>query len=79
MRIKIKIVGMNEFDVAILGAGAAGMMAAVAVGEGNVDAGTKSRLRIGVFEKNSRAGIKVLVCGGGRCNFYECGVGGVFD
>src|ERR1700744_3996928 len=63
-----------EFDVAILGAGAAGMMAAVAVGEGTLDAGTgKSRLRIGVFEKNSRAGIKVLVCGGGRCNFTNAG------
>ncbi len=65
---------MSEFDVAILGAGAAGMMAAVAVGEGTVDAGTgRSRLKIGVFEKNARAGIKVLVCGGGRCNFTNAG------
>ena len=65
---------MSEFDVAILGAGAAGMMAAVAVGEGTLDAGTgRSRLKIGVFEKNTRAGIKVLVCGGGRCNFTNAG------
>ncbi|HUO08384.1 MAG TPA: NAD(P)/FAD-dependent oxidoreductase [Phycisphaerae bacterium] len=65
---------MSELDVAILGAGAAGMMAAVAAGEGSVDAGAgRSRLRIGVFEKNVRPGIKVLVCGGGRCNFTNAG------
>jgi predicted Rossmann fold flavoprotein len=56
-----------QFDLAILGAGAAGMMAAVAAGEGAVG------LRIGIFEKNSQAGVKVLVCGGGRCNFTNAG------
>ncbi len=56
-----------ELDVAILGAGAAGMMAAVAVGE------VAKGLRVGIFEKNVRPGIKVLVCGGGRCNFTNAG------
>jgi predicted flavoprotein YhiN len=63
-----------HFDVAILGAGAAGMMAAVAAGEASLDAETgRSKLRIGIFEKNSQAGVKVLVCGGGRCNFTNAG------
>lgn len=55
-----------HFDLIVLGAGAAGLMAAVAAGE------TAPR-RIAVLEKNARAGIKVLVCGGGRCNFTNAG------
>src|SRR5207249_787270 len=56
-----------HYDLAILGAGAAGMLAAVTAAE---------RLpgrSIAIFEKNSRPGIKVLVCGGGRCNFTNAG------
>src|ERR1019366_7342998 len=61
-------------DLAILGAGAAGMMAAVAAGEASLDPATgRSRLRIALFEKNIQPGIKVLVCGGGRCNFTNAG------
>lgn len=55
------------FDLAILGAGAAGMMAAVTA------AGLLPGRRIAIFEKNPRPGIKVLVCGGGRCNFTNAG------
>ena len=63
-----------DYDLAILGAGAAGMMAAVTAGECSRDAETgRSRLKIGLFEKNPQAGIKVLVCGGGRCNFTNAG------
>ena len=58
-----------DLDLIILGAGAAGMMAAVAAGEAL--AGTSAR--IAIFEKNVRPGIKVLVCGGGRCNFTNAG------
>ena len=65
---------MSEFDVAILGAGAAGMMAACTLAERTLDPVTgKTRLRIAIFEKNSQPGIKVLVCGGGRCNFTNAG------
>jgi len=65
---------MSHYDIAILGAGAAGMMAAVAAGEQTIDPSTgRSRLRIGIFEKNVQPGIKVLVCGGGRCNFTNAG------
>jgi len=56
-----------NFDLIILGAGAAGMMAAIAAKE------TSPALRVGIFEKNVRPGIKVLVCGGGRCNFTNAG------
>ena len=64
-----------HFDLAILGAGAAGMMAAVAAAEPFVAAaGAPGRSpRIALFDKNPRPGIKVLVCGGGRCNFTNAG------
>ncbi len=63
------IVENMQFDVAILGAGAAGMMTAVVAAEGLAGTGK----RIAIFEKNIRPGIKVLVCGGGRCNFTNAG------
>lgn len=60
---------MTHFDLAILGAGAAGMMAAVAAAECLQNTGKT----IAIFEKNPQPGIKVLVCGGGRCNFTNAG------
>ncbi|HOX30659.1 MAG TPA: NAD(P)/FAD-dependent oxidoreductase [Candidatus Paceibacterota bacterium] len=51
----------KQFDVAVIGAGPAGMMAAIAAAE----AGS----RVAVLEKNSRPGIKLLLTGNGRCNF----------
>lgn len=60
-----------DYDLIILGAGAAGMMGAVAAGERAVELGMP--LRIAVLEKNAVPGIKVLVCGGGRCNFTNAG------
>jgi predicted flavoprotein YhiN len=58
-------------DVLILGAGAAGLMAAVAAGESARTAGRRTRVL--VVEKNRQAGIKVLVCGGGRGNLTNAG------
>src|SRR5947208_16219614 len=49
-----------EFDVAILGAGAAGLMAAIHAAE-------RGR-RVVLVEKNRRPGVKVLISGGTRCN-----------
>ncbi len=46
--------------VAIIGAGAAGMMCAVTA--------ASPKLAITVFEKNARAGRKILATGNGRCN-----------
>jgi predicted Rossmann fold flavoprotein len=50
-----------RFDALILGAGAAGLMSAV-------EAGKRGR-RVGVIEHADRAGKKILISGGGRCNF----------
>jgi len=52
---------MTEVDVLILGAGAAGLMAAI-------EAGQRHR-RILVLDLADRAGKKILISGGGRCNF----------
>jgi len=52
---------LTRFDVVIIGAGASGLMCAAT-------AGRRGR-RVLVLEKNSRAGKKILVSGGGRCNF----------
>jgi predicted Rossmann fold flavoprotein len=51
----------RQFDVIVLGAGAAGLMcAAVAGGRGR---------RVAVLEHNGQPGRKILISGGGRCNF----------
>ncbi len=50
-----------KFDVAILGAGAAGLMCAI-------EAGRRGR-RVAVLDAADRPGKKILISGGGRCNF----------
>ena len=50
---------MKQYDIAIIGGGPAGMMAAIAAG------GTS---RVILLEKNSSLGRKLLMTGGGRCN-----------
>ncbi len=49
-----------EFDVAVLGAGAAGLCAGIR--------GAECGARVIVLEKNRRAGVKILMSGGTRCN-----------
>lgn len=49
-----------SFDVIVLGAGAAGLLAATQAGE-------RGR-RVLLVEKNRRAGVKILISGGTRCN-----------
>jgi predicted Rossmann fold flavoprotein len=51
----------RRFDVVILGAGAAGLFCAA-------EAGKRGR-RVAVLESTERAGKKILISGGGRCNF----------
>lgn len=51
----------EQFDAVVLGAGAAGLMCAV-------EAGKRGR-RVAVIERAERAGKKILISGGGRCNF----------
>jgi len=50
----------NEYDVAVIGAGPAGMMAAIAAAE--------SGASVVLIEKNAIGGKKLLLTGGGRCN-----------
>jgi predicted Rossmann fold flavoprotein len=52
---------MEEFDVVVLGAGAAGMMCAI-------EAGQRGR-RVLVIDHAKAAGEKIRISGGGRCNF----------
>ncbi len=51
----------KHYDVIVLGAGAAGMMCALHVGQ--------SGLKVLVIEKSNKPGKKILMSGGGRCNF----------
>ena len=51
----------EKFDALILGAGAAGLMCAIEAG--------KRGLRVAVIERADRVGKKILISGGGRCNF----------
>src|SRR6201992_3060507 len=51
----------RRVDVVVLGAGAAGMMAPL-------EAGRRAR-RVLLLDHNERPGRKILISGGGRCNF----------
>jgi predicted Rossmann fold flavoprotein len=51
----------RKFDALILGAGAAGLMCAM-------EAGKRGR-RVALLEHTERIGKKILISGGGRCNF----------
>lgn len=51
----------HTFDVLVIGAGAAGLMAAI-------EAGRRNR-RVALLERADRPGKKILISGGGRCNF----------
>ena len=50
---------MEEYDIAIIGGGPAGIMAAIAASRTS---------RVILLEKNSSLGRKLLMTGGGRCN-----------
>src|SRR3954468_20757386 len=50
-----------RYDVAIIGGGAAGLMCAI-------EAGKRGR-RVVLLEHNAQIGRKILISGGGRCNF----------
>ena len=52
---------MHKFDVLVLGGGAAGLLCAIEAG--------KRRRRVAVLEHADRIGKKILISGGGRCNF----------
>ena len=51
----------RQFDVVVIGAGAAGLMCAAGAGQ-------RGR-RVALLERNAQPGRKILISGGGRCNF----------
>ena len=57
---------MQGYDVIVLGAGAAGMFAAI-------EAGRRGR-RVLVVDHAKAAGEKIRISGGGRCNFTNTGI-----
>ena len=54
-----------QYDVVIIGAGAAGLMCAMS-------AGARGK-RVALLDHNSQVGAKILISGGGRCNFTNIG------
>ncbi|PKP62631.1 MAG: aminoacetone oxidase family FAD-binding enzyme [Alphaproteobacteria bacterium HGW-Alphaproteobacteria-9] len=58
---------MDQYDVIILGAGAAGLFCAAQAGQRG--------LRVALLEKAEAPGKKILISGGGRCNFTNLGAG----
>lgn len=57
----------NQFDVAVIGAGAAGMMCAAVAGQ-------RGR-KVVLIDHASRLAEKIRISGGGRCNFTNLGTG----
>ena len=57
---------MKQVDVIVLGAGAAGLMA-------GIEAARRGR-RVLVIDHAARAGEKIRISGGGRCNFTNLGI-----
>ena len=51
----------RPYDVVVIGAGASGLMCAIHAG--------RRGLKVLVLEKGPKPGLKILVSGGGRCNF----------
>jgi predicted Rossmann fold flavoprotein len=62
-RLRLSDKRMADFDVAVIGAGAAGMMAAARAG--------LRYPRVVLLEKNRKAGVKILMSGGTRCNITQ--------
>ena len=57
----------QAFDALVIGGGAAGLMCAITAG--------RRGLRVMVVEHANRVGKKILMSGGGRCNFTNTGAG----
>lgn len=63
---------MKEYDIVIIGAGAAGMMAAVTAG--------RLGARVCIVEKNEKPGKKIYITGKGRCNLTNaCDTEALFE
>src|SRR6185369_10437065 len=58
---------MKDYDVIVIGAGGAGMMCAI-------EAGKRGR-KVALFDHSTTLGAKILISGGGRCNFTNLEAG----
>lgn len=58
---------MYNTDIAVIGGGASGLVAAISAARESLK--QNKNVRISVLEANSRVGKKILVTGNGRCNF----------
>lgn len=58
---------MKNFDVIIIGAGGAGLMCAI-------EAGKRGR-QVVLLDHSPKVGAKILISGGGRCNFTNMNIG----
>lgn len=66
----------SEYQIAVIGGGAAGLMAAARAALAARDSGLT--VRVTVLEKNTKAGVKILMSGGTRCNLtHDCGPEGI--
>ncbi|MDP3791675.1 MAG: NAD(P)/FAD-dependent oxidoreductase [Candidatus Omnitrophota bacterium] len=61
---------MAKYDIAVIGAGPAGMIAAIRAGQLNK--------RVVLLEKNDSVGRKILITGKGRCNLTNSGKQDIF-
>lgn len=57
---------MQQFDVIVIGAGAAGLMCAAQAGQGG--------LRVALLDHSEKLAEKIRISGGGRCNFTNMNV-----
>ena len=57
---------MQHYDAIILGGGGAGLMAAAVAGQGG--------RQVLVIDHADEPGKKILISGGGRCNFTNLGI-----
>ena len=57
---------MNNFDVIVIGGGPAGLMAAISA--------AKLGKKVALIEKSRQLGRKILLSGGGRCNFTNTSI-----
>jgi len=65
-------------NIVIVGAGAAGLMAAATAAAACREQPGESR--VVVLEKNRKAGVKILMSGGTRCNItHDCGPAGIME
>src|SRR5437868_8585505 len=62
----------SSWDIVVIGAGAAGLMAAIRAAE--------LGRRVLLLEKNRRPGVKILMSGGTRCNLtHDCDERGIVE